>query len=202
MTVGSGTPDGTGTPNSEPRGPATPAAVKPRVAPGRFRELGPVNWVIWRVLTLASGADDAKIFSTLGRTKGLFRGWLHYSGRLMPGGRISRHETELVILRVAHLRECQYEMDHHIRLGRRAGVTPEILGRVLTGPEATGWEPRHRALMTAVDELVATKNLGDPAWADLAAHFDDRRMIEFCLLVTQYDGLATTIDTLRIDRDF
>lgn len=199
MTVGNATP------NSESPGsaaPGTPATVTPRVAPGRFRELGPVNWVIWRVLTLASGAEDAKIFSTLGRTKGLFRGWLHYSGRLMPGGRISRHETELVILRVAHLRGCQYEMDHHIRLGRRAGVTPEILERVLTGPEAAGWDPRHRALMTAVDELVATKNLGDPAWAALTAHFDDRRMIEFCLLVTQYDGLATTIDTLRIDRDF
>ncbi len=27
-------------------------------------------------------------------------------------------------------------------------------------------------------------------------------MIEFCLLVTQYDGLATTIGTLRIERDF
>ncbi|MFC4604788.1 carboxymuconolactone decarboxylase family protein [Rhodococcus kronopolitis] len=175
--------------------------MQPRITPGRLRELGPVNWVIWRVLTLASGTADAKIFSTLGRTKGLFRGWLHYSGRLMPGGRISRHETELVILRVAHLRECQYELDHHIRLGRRAGVTEEILDRVLTGPGATGWEPRHRALMTAVDELVATKNLGDATWSALAAHYDDRRMIEFCLLVTQYDGLATTIGTLRIESD-
>ena len=33
---------------------------------------------------------------------------LHFSGKLMPGAKLSRHETEPVILRVAHLRGCQY----------------------------------------------------------------------------------------------
>lgn len=173
-----------------------------RIPPGRFKELGPVNWGLWRMLSAGAGTRDAHLFSTLGRTKTLFWGWLHYSGKMMRGGKIPRHETELVILRVAHLRGCQYEMDHHIRLGRRAGVTPAILDQVLAGPDAPGWSERHRALLAAVDALVATKNLDDATWTALADHFDDRRMLEFCLLVTQYDGLATTIGTLRIERDF
>lgn len=173
-----------------------------RIPPGRLKELGPINWVVWRVLSKASGAQDAHLFSTLGLTGGLFRGWLHYSGKLMPGGRLPRHEAELVIIRVAHLRECHYEMDHHVRLGRRAGVTPEVLDRVLEGPDAQGWTDKHRALLTAVDELVTTKDLGDGTWGALAAHYDDRRMIEIVLLITQYDGLATTIGTLRLERDF
>lgn len=176
--------------------------MTPRITPGRFRRLGPVNWIAWRVLSAAAGTSDAHLFSTLGRAGGLFRGWLHYSGTLMPGGKLPRHESELVILRVAHLRGCDYEMDHHVRLGRRAGVTAEILQRVIEGPSAGGWSPRHRALLTAVDELVATKDLGDDTWSALTEYLDDRRMIEFCLLVTQYDGLATTIGTLRIERDF
>ncbi|MFD4368598.1 carboxymuconolactone decarboxylase family protein [Rhodococcus sp. NPDC058521] len=176
--------------------------MAPRITPGRFKELGPINWAIWRVLSKASGAPDAHLFSTLGRTGGLFRGWLHYSGKLMPGGRLPRFESEMVIIRVAHLRECDYEMDHHKRLGKRAGVTPDILERILGGPEATGWSDKHRALLTAVDELVATKQLGDSTWTTLAAHYDDRRLIEILLLITQYDGLATTIGTLRLERDF
>ncbi|MFC9787431.1 carboxymuconolactone decarboxylase family protein [Rhodococcus sp. NPDC127528] len=172
-----------------------------RITPGRLRELGPINWLLWQVLSAASGTRDAQLFSTLGRTKGTFRGWLHFGAGLMPGGRISRHETELVILRVAHLRGCDYEMDHHIRLGRRAGVDAALLARVLAGPAAPGWSERHRALLTAVDELIATKNLGDEAWAALAAHFDERRMVEFVLLVGQYDMLATSIATLGVRRD-
>ncbi|ANZ24101.1 4-carboxymuconolactone decarboxylase [Rhodococcus sp. WB1] len=176
--------------------------MSPRIRPGRFRELGPLNWAAWRVLSTVAGTKDAHLFSTLGRTGGLFRGWLHYSGKLMPFGRLPRFESELVILRVAHLRECGYELDHHTRLGRRAGITPEILQRILDGPGAPGWSPRHRAMLAAVDELVTTRDLADGTWKALAAHLDDRRMVEFCLLVAQYDGLATTIGVLRIERDF
>ena len=135
--------------------------MNPRIPPGRFKDLGPINWGIWRVLSKAAGAPDAHLFSTLGRTGGLFRGWLHYSGSLMPGGKISRHDTELIILRVAHLRDCGYEMDHHIRLGRKAGIDAEELARIIEGPGASELSPRHRAILTAVDELVTTKDVTD-----------------------------------------
>jgi AhpD family alkylhydroperoxidase len=176
--------------------------VTPRIEPGRLRELGPINWAVARAGSKASGVPDMHLFSTLGRAGGLFRGWLFYSGRLMPFGRLPRHDTELVILRVAHVRNCGYEFDHHTRLGRRAGVTPEILDRVRTGPSADGWSAKHRALLTAVDQLVETDDIDDAIWAELAQHYDERRLIEIVLLVTQYDGLATTIGTLRIERDF
>ncbi len=120
----------------------------------------------------------------------------------MPGGQISRYETELIILRVAHLRQCSYEMDHHVRLGRRAGVTPGASRTGAGRPRCGGWDARRRAILTAVDQLVATDNLDDATWSALSTHFDDRRMIEFCFLVTQYEALATTIGTLRIERDY
>ncbi|WP_225726189.1 MULTISPECIES: carboxymuconolactone decarboxylase family protein [unclassified Nocardia] len=174
---------------------------QPRIAPGRLRELGPINWAVWQVLSRAIGTDDAHLFSTLGRTGGLFRGWLHFSGRLMPGGKLPRHESELVIIRVAHLRECAYEMDHHIRLGKRAGITEEILERLRTGPSAPEWSAKHRALLTAVDQLVGTRDIDDATWAELAAHYDERMLIEIVLLINQYEGLASTITALRIERD-
>ncbi|GAB2731331.1 carboxymuconolactone decarboxylase family protein [Nocardia thraciensis] len=176
-------------------------STKPRIEPGRLRELGPVNWVVWQLLSRAAGTPDAHLFSTLGRTGGLFRGWLHYSGRLMPGGKLPRYETELVILRVAHLRRCEYETDHHIRLGKRAGVTREILDRLRIGPEAPGWPAKERALLSAVDQLVRARDIDDSTWSALAAHYDERRLIEIVLLVNQYEGLASTITTLRVQTD-
>lgn len=173
----------------------------PRIAPGRFRELGPINWVVWQVLSRAAGVPDAHLFSTLGRTGGLFRGWLHYSGQLMPGGKLTRYESELVILRVAHLRASDYETQHHIRLGRRAGITAEKLDRLRQGPEAEGWSAKERALLAAVDQLVATRDLDDTTWSTLSAHYDEPRLIEIVLLANQYEGLASTITALRIETD-
>ncbi len=174
----------------------------PRIPPGSFKDLGPVNWVLCRILSKVAGTPDAHLFSTLGRTRGLFRGWLFFSGKLMPGGRISRKETELVINRVAFLRDCGYEMDHHGRIGRRFGVDEQLLAQVREGPDALGLSERHRTILTATDELLGTKNLSDATWTALAGEFDERQLIEFLLLVGQYDGLATTIHTLRVERDF
>lgn len=176
-------------------------ATRARIAPGRLRELGLVNWAICRVLSRASGVPDARLFSTLGQARGLFRGWLHFSGRLMPGGRLARFDTELVILRVAHLTECQYEQDHHRRLGRRAGITREMCQRIETGPQAPEWSERERTILTAVDELVRGGDIPDETWVALTGYFDSARLLELVMLVHHYLGLARTIAVLRIGRD-
>jgi len=172
-----------------------------RVPPGTFAELGPINWILCRLLSLGAGVPDAHLFSTLGRQRGLFRSWLVFSAKLMPGGTLSRKDTEMVILRVAHLRACDYERDHHVRLGRRAGITGELLAAIDEGPGSVKLAPKERALLAAVDELVREKDLTDARWDELARHYSPPKIIEICLLVGQYEALATTIRALRIQRD-
>lgn len=171
-----------------------------RIDPGNLRQLGLFNWVFSKVAARTLGLSDMHLFSTLGRGKGLFRGWLHYSAGMMPFGSLARHDTELVIIRTAHLRNSEYELDHHKRLGKRAGIDEAEFARIRQGPDA-GWSGKELALLRAVDELVGTKDLSDLTWKELSAHLDDRRLIEFVMLVGQYDSLATTIGTLRIERD-
>jgi AhpD family alkylhydroperoxidase len=174
----------------------------PRVGPGRLRELGIVNWALCRLLSKGAGVPDAHIFSTLGRRRGLFRAWLLFAGRLMRGGTLRRSETELVILRVANVRGCRYELEHHVRLGRRAGLDDETVRRVETGPAAPGWSERQRALLLAVDALLTTRDLDDDTWRALREHLREEQVVELCLLVGHYDMLATTIAALGIGTDF
>lgn len=176
--------------------------MAPRVAPGGLSELGIVNWLIVRGLSRVSGLQDVHLFSTLARQRGLFRAWLRFSAQLMPGGSISRHETELVILRVAQLRQCQYELDHHLRIGKRAGVHEGLVQQIIEGPSAPAWSERHRALLVAVDSLVQNKDLDDACWEALRQHYTAPQQVELCLLVGQYEMLATTIRCLRIERDY
>ena len=161
----------------------------PRITPGGRRDIGVIGWVISWVSGRVSGTGPPNLFLTLGRNRKLFKGWLHFAGRLMPGGRLPRRETEMVILRVAHTRECEYEIAHHTHLAKKAG---------LDGSPPT---ERDQALLTAVDELLATRDMSDAAWATLGRHLDDRERIELLLLVGHYDMLATAINTLRIEPD-
>jgi AhpD family alkylhydroperoxidase len=147
------------------------------------------------------GTRSVRLFLVLGRHPRLFAGWLHYAGRLMPGGLLPRRETELVILRVAHLTGSAYEVAHHTRLGRAAGIGDDELRRVANGPEAEGWSDRERALLRAVDRLHTDRDLDDATWAELGRHLDDPERIELCLLAGHYEMLATVIQALRIEPD-
>lgn len=171
-----------------------------RIAPGARRDVGLFTWTFAQAGGLVSRTEPQKLFLTLGRHRRLFRGWLRFAARLMPGGKLPRRESELVILRVAHLRSCAYEWEHHVRLGRRAGLTREEIQRLTDGPDA-GWGPRDAALLAAVDELHRDGDVTDATWERLRAHLDERRLIELVLLAGHYEMLATAINTLRIEPD-
>jgi alkylhydroperoxidase family enzyme len=175
---------------------------EPRVAPGDRRQVGLVAWTVARVAGRRTGTEPPAIFLVLGRHRRLFWGWLHFAGRLMFGGRLGRADTEMVILRVAHLSQSDYELSQHRRLARLAGLDDADIDRVLTGsPAADGWTPRRRAILAAVDELHADRDLDDATWAEVRAHLDERQVIELCQLVGHDEMLATTIRALRIPTD-
>lgn len=172
-----------------------------RIAPGGIRELGPVIWAFSRIAGRATRTAPPAIFTTLGRGRGLFWGWLHFAGKLMPGGKLPRRETELVILRVAALRACEYEFSHHVRIGRRAGITAADVERIRIGSTAAGWSDHELLLIRTTEELLGSKDLSDASWAALRATYDERTTIELLLLIGHYDMLATTLMTLRLAPD-
>jgi AhpD family alkylhydroperoxidase len=175
--------------------------VTPRIAPGGRKEVGLFAWGFGQLAGRVSGTNPPNLFLTMARQRKLFRGWLFFAGRLMPGGSLPRRDTELLILRVAHLRGCAYEFEHHQRLGRRAGLTDPDVQRVQKGPDADGWSPRERALLTAADELVQDRRLEDATWDDLRRHLAEPQVVEFLLLVGHYDMLATFLLTLGVQPD-
>ena len=172
-----------------------------RIAPGTRADVGVIGWVIAQGAGLIGGTTPPNLFLTLGRHRRLFRGWLRFAGRLMPGGTLPRRDTELVILRVAHLRGCAYEFDHHVHLGRRAGVDADDVARVVDGPDAPGWSARQQSILAVVDALHHKGDVDDETWSAMRAHLDEREAIELCLLAGHYEMLATTITALRIQPD-
>ena len=174
----------------------------PRIRPGTSREIGLVNTAIVRVLGAATGGGEPpRIFTTLARHRGLFRRWLWFAGALMPGGTLPRDEAELVILRVAHNTGCDYEWVQHERLAQRAGLSAEEVARVREGADAPGWSPRRALVLRAADEMHADGRIGDELWALLAREYDERRLIELCLLIGHYEMLAMTLRSLDVQLD-
>ena len=175
--------------------------MKPRIGPGGPGEIGRVNHAITRAIGAATGGPPPNVFTTLARHRTLFRRWLRFAGALMPGGRLPRADTELLILRVAHNTGCDYEWGHHERLGRQAGLPGPEIDRVREGPGAAGWSTRQATLLRAADELHSEGELSDGTWDALRPLLTDEQLIELCMLVGHYEMLAMTLNTLRVQPD-
>jgi alkylhydroperoxidase family enzyme len=176
-----------------------------RIPSGGLRQLGPVNWVVAKLAARTVQAPEMHLFTTLGQRQTLFWAWSIYFGRLLRG-RLPRIDTELVILRVAHLRSSEYELQHHRRMARNEGLDAEMQAAIFGWPdppaEAGGkLNTRQQTLLQATDELVKDRTITADTWRQLAGHLNRRQLIEFCLLATNYDGLAATISALDIPLD-
>jgi AhpD family alkylhydroperoxidase len=161
-----------------------------------------VNFAIARTAGIATRGRPPRIFTTLGRHRRLFRRWLWFAGALMPGGKLPRADTELVILRVAHNTGSEYEWAQHERMARRAGLSEAEVGRVREGAAASDWSERQAALLAAADEMHTEGRIGDELWGRLSGQLDEVRLIELCMLIGHYEMLAMTLNTLRVEPDF
>jgi AhpD family alkylhydroperoxidase len=167
-----------------------------------LRELGPIGWLATRAGARTLRAPRFHLFDTIGQHKTLFLAFLPYAGVLLNWGKLAKRDKELVILRVAHLRNSEYELQQHKRLARSRGLDHETQARIFEGPDAEGLTERQRILVTATDEFVVTRSMSAETWSALSTHLDRRQLIEFCMLAAQYDGLAATLATLKIPMDF
>lgn len=175
---------------------------KPRITPGTRSEIGLVNAGIARLIGLGAGGRPPHVFTTLARHRGLFRRWLWFVAALMPGGKLPRQETELVILRVAHNTACEYEWSHHERIGKRVGLSGEEIACVRERATASGLSPRRAMLLEAADEMHSDGAIGDELWARLCGALSEVELIELCMLIGHYEMLAMTLKSLRVESDF
>src|SRR6201996_684657 len=107
-----------------------------RIPSGGFRDLGLINWILAKSAARTVGAPQMHLFTTLGQHKRLFLAMTPYAAALLRG-RLPLVDTELVILRVAHLRDSEYELQHHRKMGRRRGLDDQTQELIFAWPNTT-----------------------------------------------------------------
>ncbi|HJR26043.1 MAG TPA: carboxymuconolactone decarboxylase family protein, partial [Acidimicrobiales bacterium] len=131
----------------------------------------------------------------------LTRAYNTFNGHILFATTLTLRQRELLVLRVATRRSCEYEWLQHVVLGRDAGLTDDEIDRVVAGPDADGWDDLERALLAAVDELLAGADVHDMTWATLAAHLDPQQLLDVVFTVGAYDLVAMAFKTFGVEPD-
>lgn len=138
---------------------------------------------------------------TLARHPGLARAFHTFNGHVLFATTITPRQRELLVLRVAALRSCDYEWAQHVVQARDAGIADEEIRRVAAGPNAGGWDPFERHLLLSVDELIGVGCVSDDTWRGLAAELDDQQLMDVVFTVGAYEVLAMAFRSFGVPLD-
>jgi alkylhydroperoxidase family enzyme len=111
---------------------------------------------------------------------------------------LPRRDREIAILRQAWDGGADYQWAMHAEMALDAGLTSDEIGHIPAGPDSGVWAPHEAAIIRAVDELDASCRVSDDTWNALAAHYDERQMIELLVLVGNYRLLAYVFNAVGI----
>ncbi|ADP82415.1 carboxymuconolactone decarboxylase family protein [Pseudofrankia inefficax] len=145
------------------------------------------------------GQSGVNLLGTLAHYPELTREFLSFNGHILYGTTLSARQRELLVLRVAALRKCDYEWAQHTILARDAGLRDEEIRRVPDGPDAPGWSLVERSLLRAVDELLADARVGDETWSVLAHEFDERQLMDVIFTVGTYEMVAFALRSFAVE---
>lgn len=161
--------------------PPNPRHPLPSREPGRPKGLNALGM-------LARHPDLARAFNT-------FNGHILFSSTLSP------RQRELLVLRVATVRQSTYEWKQHVVLAADAGLTADDVARVEEGPGAAGWSTLDRAMISAVDELLGDAMVSDATWGELVSGLGVEQLMDLVFTVGAYDLLAMAFRSFGVALD-
>ena len=147
------------------------------------------------------GPKGLNVLGTLARHPALMHAFHSFNGHILSSSTLTPRQRELLILRVAAVRDAEYEWEQHVILAGEAGIDDQEIARVRLGADASGWSPFDAAMLRAVDELVTDALVSDATWAALAEAMDDQQLMDLVFTVGAYDLLAMAFRSFGIELD-
>jgi alkylhydroperoxidase family enzyme len=189
------------TPADAPRIPPIPPAEWPDEMRAAMAALHPANPRLPFPPRDPSRPKALNALGTLAHHPTLTEAYHRFNGHILFGSTLSPRQRELLVLRVAAVRQATYEWKQHVVLAGDAGITPEEVARIAEGSAARGWSPVDRAMVSAVDELLADAMVADATWDVLAATLEVQQLMDLVFTVGAYDLLAMAFRSFGVPLD-
>jgi alkylhydroperoxidase family enzyme len=148
--------------------------------------------------SLRRGGRVFNIFATLGHHPKLLKRWLVFANHILAKSTLPARQREIIILRMAWLSRAEYEWGHHAVIGKDAGLSDDEICRIITGPDAVGWDSFDATLLRAVDELNTNTKISDSTWNALADRYSTEQLIDFVFTVGEYKLVSMALNTLGV----
>lgn len=177
--------------------PSQESAQVPRPPGPRIPAVPPADWTVqvrevFAVFEGQTGREQgskANVTLMLANHPDLSLAFLPFNKHLLRTSALPVRLIELAVLRSNCHRYSEYQWFHHVELAGKAGMTADEIRRV-GHAEAAVWSGLEKNVLRAVDQLCTVSEIDDALWNRLAAHLDQRQLIDLVFTIGNYAMLA------------
>ena len=138
------------------------------------------------------------LYQVLLNSAPLSHGWEKLLTAVRNHNSIPADLREMVMVRVAVLNRAPYEIDAHLPLALKAGVSVEKAEALREMEIADMFTPRERAALALTDAMTRDVQVPDAIFEPLRAHFDTRALLELVATVAAYNMVSRQLEALQI----
>ena len=138
------------------------------------------------------------LYQVLLNSAPLSHGWEKLLTAVRNHNSIPADLREMVMVRVAVLNRAPYEIDAHLPLALKAGVSVEKAEALREMEIADMFTPRERAALALTDAMTRDVQVPDAIFEPLRAQFDSRALLELVATVAAYNMVSRLLEALQI----
>jgi alkylhydroperoxidase family enzyme len=139
------------------------------------------------------------VFSMMAHAATLAPPVFEFTNVLFKDMQLEARLRQVAILRVGYLCESQYEVYHHEKAGRAAGLSAEEMNALKKGAAQHCLGPREIGVARFAEEMTLQVKASEQAFAAVRAFLSEREMVELTLVVGFYNMVARFLETLEIE---
>ena len=121
-------------------------------------------------------------------------------GASFTTGLLSDLDREVIVLRVAHLRQSEFERKLHLHLALKAGLTADDIAAIEEG-RLDDMPTSRRALVRYVDDCILSHQASEQSFRELLTHYSQHEISEVTHLAGHAAMTAMYLASLAIPID-
>jgi alkylhydroperoxidase family enzyme len=174
--------------------------MKPRITPMKREDAEPEVARLFAMMD-AMGNPPPNMHLTFGKNATLYAKWLPFATYIVPASSLQPRDRQILILRCAYDWRCGYAWAQHVRISQRLQVLDNDEIAALEARGAWTWSAKEAALIEACDDGASAACISDPVWAALAAHYDEKQLLDIVFTIGQYALIAFALKSLNVKLD-
>jgi alkylhydroperoxidase family enzyme len=139
------------------------------------------------------------IFRMMGHAGELVDGFTKLGTQILNFSSLDPVLREIAIIRVGVLSRAGYEVYQHERIGRRIGMSDDLIKAIHEGPHAAVFTDLQRQVMAFTDDVVANVRAGDATFNPLETALGAKALQELTITVGYYMMVSRFLETFDVD---